>query len=192
MGENTAQQTHCWAHVVHCSCSQSPGAWETSISNAAVGAGGYLRQIAEAHDWRQTAADAAQIGQDLQKSLTYCAKQLILPEVKVRSSKVQQAGQHAHQACLLFVQEHGVMQGHPVSCIADRPVSCIAQQLLERLQDVSGSWVHAVHQTHSRMEHSDKACLLLCFCYCRCLSTYQGQHGSLQPATAFLRSLCWT
>jgi hypothetical protein len=41
------------------------------------------------HDWKQTAADAAQMGQDLQKSLAYCAKQLILPEVKVRSNTVQ-------------------------------------------------------------------------------------------------------
>jgi hypothetical protein len=52
------------------------------------GAGSYLRQIAAMHDWKRTAADVVQLQQDLQASLYVCAKQLVLPEVKVRHDSI--------------------------------------------------------------------------------------------------------
>lgn len=62
-------------------CSQVPKHWDHALSTT--GAGSYLRQIAALHDWEQTAADMAQLHQDLQAALASCAKQLLLPAVKV-------------------------------------------------------------------------------------------------------------
>lgn len=66
-------------------CSRFPERWAPVKSPGGV-AGSYLRQIAAVHDWKPTGADIAHL-QDLQATLTACAQQLVLPEVKVSSSR---------------------------------------------------------------------------------------------------------
>jgi hypothetical protein len=75
----------CLLGLLLCCCRQAPSSKQddgTSLSSIGA-AGSYLRQIAALHDWESTASGVAQLQQDVQGVLAACAKQIILPEVKV-------------------------------------------------------------------------------------------------------------